>query len=60
MKKDEQDVNAVAQVMVRTFKDRAISTLEDRVSVFNLAGDVRSAKFFWLVAKAVREIEVEP
>jgi hypothetical protein len=57
---DEHDVNAVAQVMVRTFKDRAISTLGDRVSVFNLAGDVRAAKFFWLVAKAVRQIEAEP
>src|ERR1700757_1401250 len=57
---DEHDVNAVAHVMVRTFKGRAISTLEDRVSVFNLSGDVRSAKFFWLVAKAVREIEAEP
>jgi len=57
---DQLDVNAVAEVMVRTFKGRAISTLEDRVSVFNLAGDVRAAKFFWLVAKAVREIEARP
>jgi len=51
------EIDAVAQVMVRTFKGRALATLGDRVSVFNLAGDVRAARFFWLVAKAVRQIE---